>query len=107
MEIQFTGAKFDENGISDDCKTCTGCQTICPVDIDPRKPEALNLSGLQMSLRVGQFNGCFNCGECIDACKSIQQYKKRDGLLSFQLPWQHATEHLAHQGVEPVKETSL
>lgn len=90
MEIQFSGAEFNDSGISEDCKTCTGCQSVCPVNIDPRKPEALNLSGLQKSLKVGQFNGCFNCGECIDACKSIQRYKQRDGLLSFQLPWQQS-----------------
>lgn len=71
MEIQFKGDQETQ------CKTCTACRQVCPVDIDPR--DALNL-------RVGQFDGCFNCGECIDACKTVQTYKEAPGLLSFRLP---------------------
>jgi polyferredoxin len=71
MEIKFTGNTETQ------CKTCTACYQACPVDIDPRSP---------MNLKVGQFDGCFNCGECIDACKTVQSYRKIPGLLSFGMP---------------------
>ncbi len=59
------------------CKTCTACQQVCPVDIDPRKPE---------NLRVGQFDGCFNCGACVDACNYLHSFKKETGFLGFHFP---------------------
>ena len=70
MEIHFNGSQ------QDDCKTCTGCQQVCPVDIDPRG-----------ELKVGNFEGCWNCGECIDACKQVHAKRETPGLLSFGLPW--------------------
>jgi ferredoxin-type protein NapH len=74
MEIAFTGR------VETECKTCKACQSVCPVEIDPR---AGTLTG---HLAVGQFEGCFNCGECIDICKFIQTVKPNSGLLSFQPP---------------------
>ncbi|MBY0404276.1 MAG: 4Fe-4S binding protein, partial [Cyanobacteria bacterium] len=71
MEIQFTA------NVEKDCKSCTVCQQVCPVDIDPRDP---------VNLKVGLFDGCFNCGECIDACKFIHDFKNQPGFLSFQAP---------------------
>jgi flavoprotein len=71
MEIGFKGDKVE------DCKTCSACQIMCPVDIDPRE---------QSNLKVGQFYGCFNCGECIDACKFVHDFKGQGGLLSFKNP---------------------
>lgn len=58
------------------CGGCTGCQQVCPVDIDPRGP-----------LHVGAFEGCYNCGECIDACATIQSHKGRKPLLAFRFPF--------------------
>lgn len=85
MEIAFTG-----ESIENDCKTCTACQTACIVNIDPRKSE---------NLVVGQFYGCFNCGECIDACKQVH-VKKTDGagLLKFELPWERKFERKKKRG---------
>jgi polyferredoxin len=71
MEIQFTGDKASQ------CKTCQACRMVCPVDIDPRD------GTLGEGLKVGQFDGCFNCGECIDACKYLHSFKEQPGLLSF------------------------
>lgn len=71
MEIAFSGDK------TDDCKSCTVCRQVCPVDIDPRDPE---------NLKVGQFDGCFNCGECIDACSFIHSFKRGHSLLAFANP---------------------
>jgi polyferredoxin len=71
MELQFSGAD-----VASTCGGCTGCQQVCPVQLDPRLP----------NLAVGQFAGCFNCGLCIDACKSIQAHRQRPGWLSFQMP---------------------
>lgn len=72
LEIQFLGESKEA-----DCKTCKACQIACPVDIDPRD------TGF---LKVGQFDGCFNCGECIDACKYIHSFKTEPGILSFKNP---------------------
>lgn len=74
MEIGFSGS------LEADCKTCQACQMVCPVDIDPR---AGTLTG---QAKVGQFDGCFNCGECIDACKYLHSFKETAGLLSFKNP---------------------
>lgn len=74
MEIQFSGDVINQ------CRTCTACQIACPVDIDPRD------GTLKGGLKVGQFDGCFNCGECIDACKFIHSFKKKTSLLSFKNP---------------------
>lgn len=74
MEIAFTGDKVD------DCKSCQACSIACPVDIDPR------MGTLSGAFKVGQFDGCFNCGECIDACKYIKGFKANPGLLSFKAP---------------------
>lgn len=71
MEIRFGGDTVT------DCKSCSVCQQVCPVDIDPRDP---------LNLKVGQFDGCFNCGECIDACKFLHDFKQQPGLLSFRPP---------------------
>jgi polyferredoxin len=71
MEIAYKGDKATQ------CKTCTVCQQVCPVDIDPRSP---------VNLKVGQFDGCFNCGKCIDACQYLQNFKQGEGLLSFARP---------------------
>ncbi len=57
------------------CRSCHACQSACPVDIDPRKPE---------NLLVGIGEGCFNCGECIDACTYVRTKQNKDGLLYFQ-----------------------
>jgi ferredoxin-type protein NapH len=69
MEIVFT--EPDQQG----CNTCTACQQACPVDIDPRQSQ---------NLHVGQFEGCFNCGACIDACHYIHQWNT--GWLRFGRP---------------------
>ncbi len=74
MEIGFTGDKASQ------CKTCQACQIVCPVDIDPRS------GTLDGGFKVGQFDGCFNCGECIDACKFVHSFKKKPSLLRFQHP---------------------
>lgn len=73
MEIRFIGQK------ETDCKTCQACQMVCPVDIDPRGKTGEPAS----PLRVGQFDGCFNCGECIDACKHVHSFRQKTGLLVF------------------------
>lgn len=60
------------------CKSCKACQTVCPVDIDPRNPE---------NLVVGIGEGCFNCGECIDACNYVRGKQNKEGLLMFKPPF--------------------
>ncbi len=70
MEIKFTGNR------QNDCGTCTGCQQVCPVDIDPRDFE-------HGTVKVGQFQGCWNCGECIDACNQVHETQEKSSLLKF------------------------
>ena len=55
---------------SDECAKCNYCVTTCFIDLDPRKTE--------------QYDSCINCGDCIDACNSLQAKKGGAGLLSFE-----------------------
>lgn len=75
MEILFTPREANQD--TSVCGTCTACAQVCPVDIDPRGPV----------YKVGQFMGCWNCGECIDACTTVHQKKGGVGLLRFRLPF--------------------
>ena len=92
MEIQFTGKTIEE-----DCQTCQACQRICPVDIDPRQPE---------NLKVGVYYGCFNCGECVDACKQVHEHHGEPSILKFRNAWearrQKAEPALSEQTPQPV-----
>lgn len=56
---------------ADECAKCNYCVTTCFIDLDPRKTE--------------QYDSCINCGDCIDACNSLQAKKGGVGLLSFEL----------------------
>lgn len=93
MEIAFSGDK------AEDCKTCKACQIVCPVEVDPRDA---TLAG---GLKVGQFDGCFNCGECIDACKYLHSFKDLPGLLSFGHPGFRKKD--ATSGVQILENTDL
>lgn len=54
---------------SDDCIKCGYCETVCPVDINPR--DTLT------------YDSCINCGECITACNNLQKHRETGGLLRF------------------------
>ncbi len=56
-----------------DCGGCQACLKACFVDLDPRADQ----------LELGFSAGCFNCGECIDACATVQGHKQESSLLSF------------------------
>jgi polyferredoxin len=60
---------YDSNR-SDECAKCNYCVTTCFIDLDPRKTEL--------------YDSCINCGDCIDACNSLQAKKGGIGLLSFE-----------------------
>ncbi len=70
MTIAYTG---DDNKTA--CGTCTGCLQVCPVTIDPRAVD-----------KGGEFKGCWNCGECIDACQTVKSHSDAEGLLRFTAP---------------------
>lgn len=75
MEIRY---RFGDDQSA--CKSCRACETACPVDIDPRKPE---------NLKVGIGEGCFNCGQCIDACHVVHEPSpeyRGQSFLFFQSP---------------------
>ena len=57
----------------DACGNCQACLKACFLDLDPR----------DKYLVVGFSSGCFNCGECIDSCTTIQAHKGGPSLLSF------------------------
>lgn len=73
MEIRY---QYGEN--LNPCKACRACESACPIDIDPRNPK---------NLVVGIGEGCFNCGECIDACHYVQHYHGKQGFLRFKTPF--------------------
>jgi polyferredoxin len=76
MEIQFVGPTSQET----DCGPCRACQTVCPVQIDPRGATP------EQPLQVGEFLGCWNCGECIDACRLVHP-QSATSLLTFKTPY--------------------
>ncbi len=63
LQIRFDTAR------ADDCRSCSLCQEVCPVDLDPRQPEV--------------DTRCFNCGICIDACDSYLGRFDKPRLLNF------------------------
>lgn len=56
---------------ANECDKCNYCATTCFLDLDPRRTEI--------------FDSCINCGDCIDACNTLQAKKGNDGLLKFEL----------------------
>jgi polyferredoxin len=59
---------------TDACGSCQACLKACFVDLDPRAKH----------LVLGFGTGCFNCGDCIDMCTTVQGHKDGVSLLSFQ-----------------------
>ncbi len=55
------------------CGSCQACLKACFVDLDPRDKH----------LVMGFSSGCFNCGECVDVCGTVQAHKGASSLLSF------------------------
>lgn len=60
---------FYDASRSGDCVKCGYCETVCPVDINPR--DTLT------------YDSCINCGECITACDGLPKHRETGGLLSF------------------------
>ncbi|MFQ5508114.1 MAG: 4Fe-4S dicluster domain-containing protein [Leptospirillia bacterium] len=63
LQIRYDDARHD------DCRSCTLCKDVCPVDLDPRQPEV--------------YTRCINCAICIDACESYMGRFGKTGILSF------------------------
>lgn len=58
---------------TDACGGCQACLKACFVDLDPRAKQ----------LVLGFSVGCFNCGDCIDTCTTVQGHQDAASLLSF------------------------
>jgi len=54
---------------SESCEKCNFCSTVCFIGLDPTNTD--------------MYDSCINCGECIDACNTLQAKKGETGLLSF------------------------
>jgi len=52
-----------------DCKSCSLCKDVCPMDLDPRQPEI--------------YTRCINCAICIDACEGYMGRFDKQPLLQF------------------------
>jgi polyferredoxin len=55
------------------CGSCQACLKACFVDLDPRDKH----------LQLGFGMGCFNCGECVEVCDTVQDHRGAESLLSF------------------------
>ncbi len=58
------------------CGSCQACLKACFVEVDPRAKD----------LHLGFSAGCFNCGDCVDVCETVQGHKGRPSLLTFERP---------------------
>ena len=58
------------------CGHCLACLKACFVELDPRARD----------LRLGFSAGCFNCGDCIDVCETVQGHRDQPSLLTFEAP---------------------
>ncbi len=65
---------------SDDCVKCGYCETVCPVDINPR--DTLT------------YDSCINCGECITACNNLREHRESGGLLRFRFGKRDEKQHI-------------
>ncbi|MBI5136324.1 MAG: 4Fe-4S binding protein [Nitrospirae bacterium] len=52
-----------------DCRSCSLCKDVCPMDLDPRQPEV--------------YTRCINCAICIDACEGYLGRFGKGPILSF------------------------
>lgn len=52
------------------CEKCNYCNTVCFLGLDPRRTDI--------------YDTCVNCGECVDACNTLQAKRSEPGLLSLQ-----------------------
>jgi polyferredoxin len=58
------------------CLGCRACLKACFLELDPREKE----------IRLGFSTGCFNCGDCVDVCETVQTHRRHPSLLTFQRP---------------------
>lgn len=63
LQIRFDATR------QDDCRRCTLCKDVCPMDLDPRQPEV--------------YTRCINCAICIDACEGYMGRFDKGPILSF------------------------
>ena len=58
------------------CGSCQACLKACFLELDPREKH----------IRLGFSTGCFNCGDCIDVCETVQGHRQHPALLTFERP---------------------
>lgn len=76
------------------CGNCRACLKTCFVELDPRDRD----------LTLGFSQGCFNCGDCIDVCETVQGHLGHPALLTFDRPAPVAGAGRAHQDRESSEE---
>ncbi|MDH4228703.1 MAG: 4Fe-4S binding protein [Nitrospirota bacterium] len=63
LQIRFDTAR------EGDCRSCSLCKDVCPVDLDPRQPEV--------------YTRCINCAVCIGACEGYMGRFDKAPILAF------------------------
>lgn len=66
------------------CKDCDLCDTVCPIDLEPRKliADAPDSQGIYLN-GMSPLSLCIRCGDCVSACDYVFKSEGKGGVLEM------------------------